>query len=59
VFHTVQLGIRDSVGHRGGILGYSSLLAVAPERHLSVALLIADEEKDVFAIVRKLFAALR
>ena len=59
VFHTVQLGIADSIGHRGGLPGYASMLAVAPERHVSVAVLIDDEGKDVLAIMRKLFTALR
>jgi hypothetical protein len=50
---------RWGVGHHGGIAGYVSLLAVVPEHHLSVALLIDDDAKDVESIMNKLFAALR
>jgi D-alanyl-D-alanine carboxypeptidase len=59
VFHNLQFAIADSVGHRGGTPGYVSLLAVAPERHLSAALLIPEEDKDLDSIMTKLFAALR
>jgi CubicO group peptidase (beta-lactamase class C family) len=59
VFHNLQFAIADSVGHGGGTPGYVSLLAVAPDRHLSVALLIDDDDKDVESIMNKLFAALR
>jgi hypothetical protein len=59
VFHNLQLAIADSVGHGGGTPGYVSLLAVAPERHLSAALLIAEQDKDLESIMKKLFGALR
>jgi CubicO group peptidase (beta-lactamase class C family) len=59
MFHNLQFAVADSVGHRGGISGYVSLLAVVPERHLSVVLLIDDDDKDVESIMNKLFAALR
>lgn len=59
VFHTLQLRITDSVGHLGGAPGYTTMLAVAPERRISVAVLIDESNKDAKTIMLKLFAALR
>jgi D-alanyl-D-alanine carboxypeptidase len=59
LFHHLQFGIADSVGHSGATPGYLALLTVVPERHLSVAVLVPDEDKDIGSIMRKLFAVLR
>jgi hypothetical protein len=53
------LGAEDAFGHSGNDVGYSSLLAVLPARHLSIAVLVPDENNDVAAIVRDLLAVLR
>ena len=54
---SVALG-PDSLGHTGQIPGFSSLLAVVPERREAVAVLIADSNKDAFSAVHKLIAGL-
>jgi D-alanyl-D-alanine carboxypeptidase len=59
IFHNLQFTINDSVGHQGGVPGYVTLLAVVPERHLSIALLINDDGKNTLAIMSKLFTDLR
>jgi hypothetical protein len=35
------------------------MLAVIPESHLAIALLVADGDKDTDGMMRKLFTALR
>jgi D-alanyl-D-alanine carboxypeptidase len=58
---TMQFGEQlgpDSLGHTGLLLGFSSVLAVVPERHEAVAVLIADSTTDPFSVARKLVAAL-
>jgi D-alanyl-D-alanine carboxypeptidase len=54
---SVALG-PESLGHTGQLPGFSSLLAVVPERREAVAVLIADSGKDSFSAVRKLIAGL-
>ena len=58
---TMQFGEQlgpDSLGHTGLLPGFSSVLAVVPERHEAVAVLIADSNTDPFSVARKLVAAL-
>jgi CubicO group peptidase (beta-lactamase class C family) len=59
IFSTLQLHVMPSVGHTGNNPESSTMLAVIPESHLSIALLVADEDKDTDGIMRKLFTALR
>jgi D-alanyl-D-alanine carboxypeptidase len=59
VFPTLQLHIKPSVGHTGGNPEDTTMLVVVPESHLSVALLVAEEDKDTFTIMRRIFDALR
>ena len=58
---TMQFGEQlgpDSLGHTGLLPGFSSVLAVVPERHEAVAVLIADSNTNSFSVARKLIAAL-
>lgn len=58
---TMQFGEQlgpDSLGHTGLLPGFSSVLAVVPERHEAVAVLIADSSTNPFSVARKLVAAL-
>ena len=58
---TMQFGEQlgpDSLGHTGLLPGFSSVLAVVPERHEAVAVLIADSSTNPFSVARKLIAAL-
>ncbi|MFC0624666.1 serine hydrolase domain-containing protein [Kribbella deserti] len=48
----------DAFGHRGNAPGYTSLLAVIPTRRLSVAVLLADGNKNVDAVMTKFLTAL-
>jgi D-alanyl-D-alanine carboxypeptidase len=47
-----------TVGHSGGDPGYTTFLAVSPARHLAVALLIPQENRETYTIMRNLLEAL-
>jgi D-alanyl-D-alanine carboxypeptidase len=55
----LDVSTETTVGHSGTSPAYSSMLAVIPARHLSAAILIPDEERDTYAVMADLFAALR
>jgi len=55
----LDAGTETTVGHSGQSPAYSSMLAVIPARHLSAAILIPDEERDTYAIMADLFAAMQ
>lgn len=50
--------IGEAFGHRGNAPGYTSLLAVIPSRRISVAVLLADGNKNVDAVMSKFLTAL-
>lgn len=47
----------DAVGHVGDVDGYSSVLAVVPQRHLAVAVLVVGDGKDTWSFVERVVAA--
>lgn len=53
-----SLGLGDAYGHHGGLPGYTSLLAVVPERRVSVSLLMAGSQKSTDPIMTKLLSAI-
>jgi D-alanyl-D-alanine carboxypeptidase len=59
IFPSLQVQITPSVGHGGELPGNTTLLSVVPESHLSVALFVAEDNKDVLGIMRKILFALR
>lgn len=54
----VNFGDDIGYGHTGSMPGYAALLAVIPQRQISVAFFINDEQGDVTSGARKLVAAL-
>jgi D-alanyl-D-alanine carboxypeptidase len=55
----LSLSTDVTVGHAGGDPGYTTLLAVIPARHLSVALLIPQEGRDTYTIMRNLLRTIK
>jgi D-alanyl-D-alanine carboxypeptidase len=51
-----SLGLGDAYGHHGQLPGYTSLLAVVPQRRVSVALLMAGSLKSTDPIMTKLLS---
>ncbi|MFG1623200.1 serine hydrolase domain-containing protein [Kribbella sp. NPDC049227] len=56
---TERFGIGTAFGHRGEMSDHTSLLVVIPEQRLSVALLLADGNKQVDAAMAGLLTALQ
>jgi D-alanyl-D-alanine carboxypeptidase len=56
---TQRFGIGTAVGHRGVMPDYTSLLVVVPEKRVSVALLLADGNKQIDTAMTELTAALQ
>ena len=54
----INFGDDVGYGHTGSMPGYAALLAVLPQRQVSVAFFINDEQGDVTSGARKLVAAL-
>ncbi|MGW6277964.1 serine hydrolase domain-containing protein [Kribbella sp. NPDC055071] len=54
-----QFGIGTAFGHRGEMADHMSLLVVIPSKHLSVALLLADGNKNVDSAMSQLLTAVR
>jgi D-alanyl-D-alanine carboxypeptidase len=54
--YTNLFGLDQSYGHNGFVTGYTSVLVVIPEHHLSVAVMVAGE-KDVDSFARELITA--
>jgi D-alanyl-D-alanine carboxypeptidase len=52
------LSTDPTYGHAGGDPGYSTLMVVIPARHLAVAVLIPQENRDLDTIMRDLLAIL-
>jgi D-alanyl-D-alanine carboxypeptidase len=55
----LSLSTDVTVGHGGGDPGYTTLLAVIPARHLAVAVLIPQEDRETDTIMRSLFEAVK
>ncbi|MFI6825827.1 serine hydrolase domain-containing protein [Kribbella sp. NPDC050241] len=56
---TGRFGIGTAFGHRGEMADHTSLLLVIPEKRLSVALLLADGNKQVDTAMAELLSALQ
>jgi CubicO group peptidase (beta-lactamase class C family) len=56
--YSQSLGLGEAYGHRGEIPGYSTMLAVVPERRIAVSLLMADDLKNTNAVMTKLLTAI-
>ncbi|MGH3368428.1 MAG: serine hydrolase domain-containing protein, partial [Nocardioidaceae bacterium] len=54
-----RLGLGEGFGHRGGAPGYSSLLVVVPEYRTSVAIMLADGDKNVDTVAVRLMNAIQ
>jgi CubicO group peptidase (beta-lactamase class C family) len=54
-----RFGIGTAFGHRGEMADHMSLLVVIPSKHLSVALILADGNKNVDTAMSQLIAAIR
>jgi D-alanyl-D-alanine carboxypeptidase len=53
-----SLGLGDAYGHYGQAPGYSTMLAVVPERRISVALLMAADDKRTGPVMTDLMTAI-
>jgi D-alanyl-D-alanine carboxypeptidase len=56
--YSQSLGLGEAYGHRGEIPGYSTMLAVVPERRIAVSLLMADDLKNTNPVMTKLLTAI-
>lgn len=56
---TQRFGIGTAVGHRGVMPDYTSLLVVIPDKKVSIALILADGNKQVDTVMTELTAALQ
>ncbi|MGW1346462.1 hypothetical protein ACWCOV_35775 [Kribbella sp. NPDC002412] len=56
---TQRFGIGTAVGHRGAMPDYTSLLVVIPDKKVSIALLLADGNKQVDTVMTDLTTALQ
>ncbi len=54
-----EFGIGDAVGHTGDMPDYTSMLLVIPAKRLSIAMLIADGNKNVRTMTAELTTALQ
>jgi D-alanyl-D-alanine carboxypeptidase len=59
MLYSRQFGLGDAVGHRGDIPGYTSLMVAIPDRHVALAVIVANSNKNVELIAQDLVAAVQ
>jgi D-alanyl-D-alanine carboxypeptidase len=56
---SLSLGLGDAYGHIGMAPGYTSMLAVVPEKRLAAAIRLADGHRNANTVMSRLFQAIQ
>ena len=56
---SLLLGLGEVHGHIGMAPGYTTMLAVVPEKRLAAAILLADSHRNANTVMSRLFQAIQ